>query len=110
MINQSSENLSFLDIPHTCCCMRHQLYQQGLYLSLKDLENAYYGTYQDLDNFIAEGINDSLYALLLNAYTVDDTAPGFVSFKVDVGSFPRSGQFVYITGESGQIHVFKVTA
>lgn len=110
MYNQHSENIPLLDLPHTCGCVRHKLYQQGLYLSLKDLEKAYIGTYEDLNDFIDEGITDSLYARLLNAYTVNDITPGYVSFQVDLESFPRSGQFIYITGESGQIHVFKVTA
>lgn len=110
MNNQHSENISLLDLSYTCGCARHKLYLHGLYLSMKDLEGAYYGTYQDLNDFIDEGITDPLYARLFNAYTVNDSQPGFVSFKVDVESFPRSGQFVYIKGESGQIHVFKLTA
>ena len=110
MKNEHSQNIPVLDLAHSCSCARHKLYQQGLYRSLNALEKAYIGTFSDINDFIDEKITDCLYARFFDAYTVNDSNPGFISFQVDLETIPRSGQFVYIRGEKGQIHVFKVTS
>lgn len=109
MSNLQLNNAPIGNIPEICSCIRHQLFRQGLQHNIHDVERAYLGTYKDINQFIDEGITDALYAKLMHAYTVNDTKPGYISYQVDVSTIPISGQFVYITGNCGQIHVFKPT-
>ena len=103
-------NSSTDDIPEANNYILHQLLRQSFQHNIRDVERAYLGTYKDINQFIDEAITDALYAKLMHAYTVDDTKPGYISYQVDVSTIPISGQFFYITGNYGQIHVFKATA
>lgn len=83
-----------------------QINQQS---TLDTLKKSYIGSFDSIDELIADKILDPLCAKLFDGLSIDESAPNNVSFHLDRHLIPIHGNFFYFKDtEHRCIHVFSL--
>lgn len=108
-LNTKMENPDIFDYPVIWQAAQFGSYQLNELLSIESLRNSYVGTFESIDDLIADKILEPLYKKLLDAIQVDATARNKISFHVDRHLIPLRGEFFFIE-DHRCIHVFCVNS